>query len=978
MYSPSHKLVIDGRLLAIEELIRQKKFELARRDLAVLSEGEFSSDSLEHGLYLSLVADCDFDDGNYRKALDHGLESTHLLAEHSLHQRYGRTMLVLSRSYSAQGDLKNAELRAHDALAAYRRTPDVTGQIDALNELARVAFIRSNLEGAANFLSDAAALATDNPRKTAMLTGNLGRIRIIAGHWAQAEQDLTAALEFNRSSRLDHSVALDLLSLAYLNLRRREFVVAERRLTEAMTLIERLGLKREKIIAAEYAGELAFERGDLFKAKLLLSDAYHHGRLLAPNSGLVSQAARRLAEVELALDKIEDAQKYAHIALEVALTLGEKTEVAQARRVIGLVFAAQSSFVDALEYTNQAVELFREIGDPYDLARGLLTLGDVKIKADSDEIEKVRTAFDEAGRIFRKLHLEFWAAAADHRAGMFACRCGDLARGFKKLSRAEKTFQTLGETAQVRAVHQFLMSLADQAVALSVSESNQFKVFGHLLSQSEIKDLKSGHMEEVLGVLVRRTGANRAIMFSPELEDRPLVTSAPLTGGQARKFSDAFKRLMGAEISTTRPTLRLDCRRDPYVGELFPELPEVIASVIVVPFRLADKSQSFLYLDRLSVDGALNPFGQDDLNFAVGYSDIVAFTSAEMQKQRLLEDNRRLKAQLLKEAAFPNFITRSTQMLEMLAQVRQVVDSSISIAIEGETGCGKDLLAKAIHYNSMRRDKRFISVNCAALPETLLESELFGYRKGTFTGADRDKPGLFEEADGGTFFLDEIADMPLSVQAKILRVLEAKELVRLGESVPRKVDVRIISATNKDLKEQMSLGQFRQDLYYRLSALTFHLPSLRERREDIPLLAAHFLEGSSKRLSADSLRALTAYDWPGNVRELENEIKKAILLAGDREQIELDVLSTKISARYQPEAPLVGAAVPVNGDILFNAQYSLYDFLATHERSFIIKALREKGGIKKHAAAVLNIPESTLRLKIKQYNINLDNLDAIN
>jgi transcriptional regulator with GAF, ATPase, and Fis domain len=979
MLNPSHRLVGDDRLLAVDELIRQRKFDLARRDLAVIDERDVSSEGPDRGMYLSLSADCHLDRGDYRKALDCGLQAARLLADYSLHVRYARTMLVLSRAYSALGDLKNAELKAYESLASYRRAFDQKGQVDAFNELARVAYIRSNFDAAEAFVIDAVGLAADNPRKLALLTGNLGRIRILNGHWAQAENDLTSALEYDRSQQLNSLVALDLLSLGYLNLRKREFSQAERRFGEAAVLIEKLGLKREKIIAAEYAGELAYERGDFFKAKTLLSEAYHQGRLLAPNSGLVSQAARRLAEAELALDRLDDAQKYAQIALEVALELGEKVEVAHARRVVASVFAAQSAFGDALEYNRQGMELFREVGDPYDLARALLTMADVRMKAGSDDYDKIRAALDEASRLFRKLKLDYWVAVAEFHAGTFCCRRGDLSRGFKKLSRAEKTFQAADETAQLRNVHQFLASLSEQAVSLSVSEDNQFKVFGHLLSLSEIRDLKSGQMEEVLSVLVRRTGAHRVIMYVHEVEDRPLFATYPLSPAQSRRFGDAFRRLLGAEISLTRPTLRLDCRKDPYIRELFADSPEIIASVIVVPFRQSDQTQCFLYLDKLSTDNTLNPFGQDELNFAVGFSDIVAFKSAEMQKQKLVEDNRRLKAQLLKEAAFPNFVTRNTLMLEVLAQVRQVVDSNISVAIEGETGCGKDLLAKAIHYNSIRRDKRFISVNCAALPETLLESELFGYRRGAYTGADRDKPGLFEEADGGTFFLDEIADMPLSIQAKILRMLEAKELVRLGESVPRKVDVRIISATNKDLKTQMAAGLFRQDLYYRLSALTFYLPSLRERKDDIPLLVAHFFEGSNKRLSTEALKALVSYDWPGNVRELENEIKKAILLAGDKEQIEPDVLSGKILSQYRPEnAGASAVAVPVNGDMLFSDTYSLYDFLAAHERNFIVRALREKGGIKKHAAAALNIPESTLRLKIKQYSIDLDRLDLPN
>jgi transcriptional regulator with PAS, ATPase and Fis domain len=248
--------------------------------------------------------------------------------------------------------------------------------------------------------------------------------------------------------------------------------------------------------------------------------------------------------------------------------------------------------------------------------------------------------------------------------------------------------------------------------------------------------------------------------------------------------------------------------------------------------------------------------------------------------------------------------------------------------------------------------------------------------RGAFTGADRDKNGLFEEADGGTFFLDEIADMPLCIQAKILRVLEEKEIVRLGDTAPRKVDVRIISATNKDLKEQMGAGQFRQDLYYRLSAFSFRLPPLRERKCDIPLLASHFLEGANKRLSAETLKALDDYDWPGNVRELDNEIKKLVLLTGDAEVIEADLLSAKFSG---PGSESGSQDIPTSlytDDMVFSGDYSLYDFLREHEKRFIIRALREKKGVKKHAAVLLNIPESTLRLKIKDYGIDLERLDS--
>ncbi|MBD3402154.1 tetratricopeptide repeat protein [candidate division GN15 bacterium] len=978
MDRPSQKFAFDNRLLEVEEYFRQRNIGAATRQFDGLAESDYENSPHEHGLFLLLAAERGFAEGNYRLAIESGLKATRVLADFPLNRRYGRVQLVLSKAYSGIGDLKNAEIRAHNALASYRRAADSIGQVNGLNELARIAFIRSDFDLALGYLDEAVTLAGDEPRKRIQLTGNAGTIRMLAGQWQQAEQDLTTALEFNTRHNLEISQAVNLLSLGYLHIRKREFVFAARQLERAHEIISRHDLKRERVIYLEYMGEMAYERGDLFKAKAVLSDAYQEGRLLAPDSSLVCQAARRLAEVDLGLDNYNEAMKYAQKALELAQALGEKTEVGAAMRTIARVFAARDETEDALGYIRQAVDTLRLVGDPLELARTMLVQIDIKSRAGLDDFDRMRQTLDEALRIFKRLELDYWVAETDYRSGIMACQAGDLSRGFKKLARAERAFTALAEKGRVRSVNQFLRSLADQAVALSISEQNEFKVFGNLVSIAEMKELKAGRIEETLRVLIKRTDATRAIIYSPDFHDNPIVTSTPMSEIQAHKFADAFGQLLGEEIALDRPTLLLDCRRDPYINDLFGDIPEPVASVIVVPFKMSDNSTSYLYVDRAADDNLINPFSQAQLNFAVGFSDLIAFKAAELQKMKLLEDNRRLKDQLKQEAAFPNIVTRSSRMLEMLAQVRQVVDSSISISIEGETGSGKDLLARAIHYNSVRRDKRFISVNCAALPETLLESELFGYRRGAFTGADRDKPGLFEEANGGTFFLDEIADMPLGIQAKILRVLEEQEIVRLGETSPRKVDVRIISATNKNLRDEIERHTFRHDLYYRLSALTFRLPPLRERKEDIPLLVEHFLRDSGKTVSASVMKHLVAYDWPGNVRELDNEIKKLILLAGDADEITTDILSAKILAAGEGVAidPTSEIVRPPD-DVEFTEEYSLYDYLAEHERRFIIQALREQKGVKKHAAALLKIPESTLRLKIKQYDIDLNHLDPI-
>ncbi|NOY88040.1 MAG: hypothetical protein GXO93_01460 [FCB group bacterium] len=973
----SPKLGIDNRLLAVEELFRQRKYRIANKELSQLDDNNFKTKAYELGLYLSLWADGNYFKGNYKKALDAGLRAAKLLANYPLNKRYGRVQLVLSKAYSAIGDLKNAEIRARDALSAYRRGAEKVGQVDALNELARIAYIRCNYRGAITFLEEALEMVFDNPRKKAQLTGNLGRIRVHIGDWQQAEKELTATLEYNQQHHEEISQAINLLSLGFLQMRRRKFILASHSLDKALEIISRLELKREKIIYLEYTGELAFEKGDIFKAKAILGNAYEKGLLMAPDSALISQSVRRLAEAELLLDNIDEAMKYGQKALEASLKVGEKIEVGLAKRVIAQIFAAKNNLPEASEYITQALDIIKEVDDPLELARTILIQANIKLKSPSLKSNKIKALYEQAIKLFKNLKLDYWVAETDFKAGVFECQTGDFYGGFKKLNHAEKIFSNLEENGKVRAVNKFLLSLSEQAIALSLSQSNEFKIFGNLITPNELSHIKSSNLDDILDVLLKRTHSDRALIYSPDFEESPVNASFSLTPHQSKKFIDTFQNLLGEEISRSKPTLILDCRRDPFINNLFSDIIEPIASIMVVPFRMSDKSISYLFINKFSKNNELNPFSQSELNFAVGFSDIIAFKWTEIQKNKLQEDNLRLKNQLREKASFPNIITKNDAMLDILAQVRQVVNSNISLTIEGETGTGKDVLARAIHYNSNRRDKRFISVNCAALPESLLESELFGYKRGAFTGADRDKSGLFEEADGGTFFLDEIGDMPLSIQAKVLRVLEEKELVRLGETTPRKVDVRIISATNKDLKELMDNGNFRQDLYYRLSALSFHLPALRDRKDDIPLLVEHFMQESRKQISMEVMRLLVGYDWPGNIRELENEVKKMILMAGDKDQITSEVVSKKIVSVSKTVDDKNAHQVEVSEDIVFSEQYSLYDYLAHHEKRFIIKALKEKNGVKKHAADLLNIPESTLRLKIKQYNINLKNLDNL-
>jgi DNA-binding NtrC family response regulator len=326
----------------------------------------------------------------------------------------------------------------------------------------------------------------------------------------------------------------------------------------------------------------------------------------------------------------------------------------------------------------------------------------------------------------------------------------------------------------------------------------------------------------------------------------------------------------------------------------------------------------------------------------------------------LRRENENLRAQLRERYGLPGLVAQSAAMQAVLELVERVAPTDATLLVQGESGTGKEVIAKAVHHASRRAARPFVAVNCGAVPETLLESELFGYARGAFTGAAVPKRGLFEEADGGTLFLDEIAEMPAALQVKLLRTLQSGEVRRLGATQATTIDVRVIAATHGDLAALISQGSFREDLFYRLNVIQVSLPPLRDRREDIPALAEHFLAraaaklGRTRRLSPTALERLLRYPWPGNVRELENAIERAAILAR-HEAIEPDDLP-----------PHVTAGLPLGPSPALPRQITL----AEAERIHILQTLERFGRNHSGAAEALGIGRTTLWRKLKEYGID--------
>jgi len=365
-----------------------------------------------------------------------------------------------------------------------------------------------------------------------------------------------------------------------------------------------------------------------------------------------------------------------------------------------------------------------------------------------------------------------------------------------------------------------------------------------------------------------------------------------------------------------------------------------------------------------SIEGAVEAMKEgayDYITKPFKIKEIRSVVKRAMSTKRLFSGDESMRLKYKERYSFSNIIGRSQKMQYVYQVIEKVAKSTTSVLIYGESGTGKELVARAIHYNSPRADSPFVSVNCGALPETLLESELFGHEKGSFTGAISTKQGLFEVANDGSFFLDEVGETSPAIQVKLLRVLQEREIKRVGGIKNIKVDVRVIAATSKDLEKELKEGNFREDLFYRLNVIPINLPPLRERNEDIPLLVEHFLRQYAQRegkanmeISPEAMKLLAGYSWPGNVRELENAIERAVTLS----ETEL------ISAKELPENVKEGALASREEERLtFKAKTDEY------EKGLILEKLRSTGWNISEAAKQLKLTRQDLQYKIKKYGL---------
>ncbi len=402
-------------------------------------------------------------------------------------------------------------------------------------------------------------------------------------------------------------------------------------------------------------------------------------------------------------------------------------------------------------------------------------------------------------------------------------------------------------------------------------------------SVHEISELLDRIMDLALETLEAERGF--ILLKSTEGDRRfEVVTARNISQDTITSIRELSSSVVNQVLEQGEAVLSLDAQTDDRFAGAESIVMQQIKSVMCTPLKKDDQLIGAIYVDSRA---STRQFDEESLTFLKAFAGLaaVAIDNARLF-ETLQSENQKLKKQISAAQLFPEIVGKSPSMIKIFELIRDVADSTASVLIEGESGTGKELVARALHLHSSRRDKPFIPIFCGSLAESLLESELFGHKKGAFTGASSDKAGLFEAAHLGTIFLDEIADVSLNIQTKLLRVIQEGEIKRVGDTKLRKVDVRIISATNKDLWKEVEAGNFREDLYFRLNVINIKMPPLRERLEDIPILANHFLKiyalknkKNVQRLTPEAIKYLQEYHWPGNVRELENAIERAVILA---------------------------------------------------------------------------------------------------
>ncbi|UCF78192.1 MAG: sigma 54-interacting transcriptional regulator [Candidatus Eiseniibacteriota bacterium] len=878
----------------------------------------------------------------------------------------GRIENWLGTIHTRLGNISRAREYFEDALTAFRSIRHDEGVSQVLNNLGVLQKNLSEWRQAAGFFEKALRISekTGNFGRVATFALNLGIVHFRLGEWESAQRHFARSLQVCTQTGNRGGVVRNRLAMANIDLRKREWEAAEAAYREVLTLSRALGYKREETLALEFLGELELARGNSDAAFALLKEAEPIALGIAPRGDLIMEVLRRRAEVHLARDEFAEAMEAAEQAAEIARSLGDRCEEALSKRATGIALWYEGEWDKGWRTIEDALAVLTTIGERFETARTLLLAGRAVVaKLPTGDVsaecaDRAVSFLRQAMGVFLSFDVKGWAALATAELAKLYLTRKMPDESLSYVEEAEKLLadveegEIYSELAAVRA------ALEEAFVSSTLSSSGEFKILeelGKLLGGDEDPEKM---LDELMQLILARSDADRGLIafVSPNVPPR-IWTARRVSPGEATSIVRSLEEALVLENGAS-PRVVTSVSSDKIFSQL--SAFERVQSFVVVPLSLPSGQNGLVYADRLS-GNRLGPFKQRELNLLAVISGIATLAAVEAERAARRNESAAYREGLRLRSSFDGIVTENEEMLAILSLVEKVGASSATILVQGETGTGKALIAEALHSCSPRGEGPFIPISCSAIPESLLESELFGHVQGAFTGAIRDKRGLFEEAEGGTVFLDEVAKTTRSVQAKLLHFLDKKEIRAVGSTKWKKVDARIICATNLDLRQLIKDGAFLEDLYYRLSDITISVPPLRERRDDIPLLVEHYLrefggngETRPRPVSRGAMQALMDYDWPGNVRELEKTVKRMLVLAGPDGELTSELLPREIS--HQEGGVIEGG--------------SLRTEVERTERRVIGETLEKHGWNKARAAKSLGISYPTLLKKIKELSID--------
>ncbi len=908
--------------------------------------------------------------GQYRRGRRYALYAYRVLRDTDEHRTVGQVGVRLGTCCARLGRVAEAIEWLQNAAATFRRIDYIDGLVTALNNLGLVYKNLRDWREATRFLEQALRL-DERAGLYARMRGhnqNLGLIRYRLGQWDLAEENFRQSLKIGRETGHLQGEAAALLALGMLCRRRRQFDRADEHFRRAMALSTQVGAQRETLLAREFLAEVELDRGNGAGALALLEAALDDARQMAPQGDMVAELETRTGMALLQLGRADEAQRHLLNGSTLAEQIGDRIEQAIAERALARLDAMRGNVPGLEARLRVATQCFDELGEVYELAVSLLAWSEYLFLLPSSarlrmELDPITDATRRACTLFRQLGVSPLAAEAMLNLSRLEAEREHYDQALSILEQAERWLDESDDPETRDRAEALRRDLERQYVAVSLSTCNEFRALeeaNRLFRETSDMD---GVLSQAVRLAVEHAGGDRGfVAFTGGGSRLDVVAQHGLGRDRARRILKVIEGIFGTRIAESGPLFSSRVTADPRFHAAVVDALEGVGSLVSVPLNFPSQSMGLVYVDRLN-DNLLGAFKQRELNLLAVLANSAAVAIVEAQRSLLLQENKQLRDKLRPAPGSERVISQSREMTSVMSLLGKVGDSQATVLFIGETGTGKGLLAQVVHEISNRRDRSFVQVNCAALPEQLLESELFGYMHGAFTGATRDKAGLFEEAEGGTIFLDEIEKVPESVQAKLLHVLDRGEIRPVGATRSKRVDARVICATGCDLRERIKAGRFLEDLYYRLNDITVRVPALRERREDIPVLAQHFLALYSRQMektvrgfSPAVVQAFLVHPWRGNVRELEKTVKRMLVLADDGDTLDLDLLPPEM------RETVGGAAEKPNGR-------SLRSNVSQLERRMIADALERFRWNKARTARELGLSYPTLLSKIRSLEI---------